>query len=79
MVIWELRFLDGPGTRVFTTEDVTASIGRPDVLRKFEIAKEIGKRSPLTDAASCLRKGRTLTLVAPMGALAYVVRHELPD
>jgi hypothetical protein len=79
MVIFELRFLDGPGTRVFTSDDVSGAVGKPEVLRTIPIAAEIGKQTPVADAMSCLRRQRTLTLVANMGAVAYVVRHETAD
>ena len=79
MDIWELRFVDGRGSRVFTAADVTSDIGKPSVIRSFEIAAVVGKGAPVADAKRCLSAGRTLYLTAHMGAVAYAVRHPSDD
>ena len=77
MTVWELRFRDGRGTSVFTTQDVTSEIGAPGKTRRFEIAAESAAGRELADARRCLAEGSVVELVANMAAIAYAVRHEL--
>lgn len=76
MTIWELRFLDGRGASLYTTEDVTEHIGRTGVVRQIHVAASVFSESALSDAVACFREGRVLDLWAHMGAVAYALRHE---
>lgn len=74
--IWELRFMDGRGASFYTTSDVTADIGKPEIVRMIPVAARVSQPSALQDARKCFDQGRTVELAAHMAAIAYAVRHE---
>jgi hypothetical protein len=74
---WELRFTDGRGASFYTTTDVTEFVGAHEVTRTIPVAALVSQESALADAAKCFDEGLVAELTAHMGAVAYVLRHEL--
>jgi hypothetical protein len=79
MTIWELRFSDGRGASHFTTADVTADVEGGAGSIRIPVAASVSASAALRDARRCFAEGTIVELVAPLSALAYVLRHELPD
>jgi hypothetical protein len=75
-VIWQLRFVDGRGASFFTSTDLTEDLGKTGVIRIIPVAASVFEETAVADARACFERGETLELVANMGAIAYLVRHD---
>src|SRR5438105_7997936 len=57
MTLWELRFVDGPGSSVYTTVDITGDVGRLGVAHTLPVAALTFEGSAVTDARRCFEEG----------------------